>query len=240
MIEVDCDCTLDKMGQHVCGWKGCKEIFGSHQGLTQHITEVHVGSGKRTYECQWEGCSRAKEGRKFNQRQKVLRHIQTHTGDRPFKCQICSKRFSEPNTLQQHMRTHTQERPYRCDFPGCGKSFSVAGSLTIHKRVHSGDKPFECKFPGCGKRFSESSNLTKHSRTHSGERPFKCPECGKAFSRPDQVNRHRRVHERKRMKAAAAVALEGKKVEEGGVSGEYGRDLEEEEEEEEEEEDESG
>ena len=191
---------------HYCGWEGCAEMFPDHESLTEHITNVHVGSGKATYECRWIGCERFAEGKKFGQKQKVLRHIQTHTGDRPHKCEICGRRFSEANTLAQHMRTHTHEKPYVCDYPGCGKAFSVAGSLTIHKRVHSGAKPFKCKFPGCGKAFAESSNLTKHARIHSGEKPFSCQECGKRFSRPDQVSRHRKTHDKKRAKARGGIA----------------------------------
>lgn len=195
-----CDsCSGDEMDDDSlrCRWEGCSEVFTNHSQLTDHITRVHVGSGKNEYECRWEGCERHAEGKTFPQKQKVLRHIQTHTGDRPFKCVMCGKRFSEPNTLAQHIRTHTQEKPYVCDFPGCGKAFAVAGSLTIHKRIHSGAKPFVCTYPGCEKAFAESSNLTKHIRTHTGHKPFECPECGKGFSRPDQLTRHRKTHERK-------------------------------------------
>lgn len=185
-----------------CRWEGCSATFSTHSSLTSHIEEAHVGSGKSSYSCRWAGCPRFLSGTTFSQKQKVLRHIQTHTGDKPFKCPQCGNRFSESNTLAQHLRTHTLEKPYVCDHPGCGKAFSVAGSLTIHKRTHTGSKPFQCGYEGCGKRFSESSNLVKHMRTHSGVKEYVCEEqgCGKRFSRPDQLARHRATHEKKRRK----------------------------------------
>lgn len=198
-----CPSPLPGKKKHACGWENCDESFSTHAELTEHIANDHVGSGKNQYECRWVGCKRAEERRTFTQRQKVLRHIQSHTGDRPYVCRVCSKRFSEPTTLTQHMRIHTQERPYKCDYPGCDKSFSVAGSLTIHRRTHTGDRPFVCPEPGCGKQFAESSNLNKHMRVHRGDRPFHCVECGKSFARLDQLGRHRRAHEARRAKAAA-------------------------------------
>ncbi|KAG0074609.1 hypothetical protein BGZ92_003305, partial [Podila epicladia] len=75
---------------HACHWRGCSETFPSFSTLTNHLSEVHIETGKSEYICDWVGCDR--RGRGFGQRQKAMRHIQTHTGDKPFQCSECSKR----------------------------------------------------------------------------------------------------------------------------------------------------
>ncbi|KAH9962637.1 hypothetical protein BC827DRAFT_1197155 [Russula dissimulans] len=176
-----------------CQWRACELSFTSVDDLMNHLTAEHVGSGKNRYECFWIGCDRNGENG-FNSKQKVCRHLQMHTGYKPFKCETCQHYFSEAATLQQHMRRHTQQKPYRCEFPGCEKAFAIAGALTIHRRTHTGLKPFKCQY--CERAFAESSNLSKHLRTHTGARPYVCkePGCKKTFARPDQYARHRRVH----------------------------------------------
>ncbi|KAJ7767439.1 hypothetical protein DFH07DRAFT_328469 [Mycena maculata] len=182
-------------GGHVCRWTSCGQTFSSVDELTVHLTNVHVGAGKTSYDCFWQDCSRHDQSG-FTSKQKLCRHLQSHTGHRPFQCKICLQNFSEAATLQQHMRRHTQEKPYSCDYPGCGKSFAITGALTIHKRTHNGHKPFKCSY--CDKAFSESSNLSKHLRTHTGARPYTCsePDCNKSFARADQLTRHARVHKK--------------------------------------------
>ncbi|KAK7060906.1 zinc-finger protein [Paramarasmius palmivorus] len=135
----------DCNGTHVCHWKSCGKTFDSCLQLTEHLTAVHVGSGKPHYECLWKDCNR-NGSHCFTSKQKICRHLQSHTGHRPFQCKICQQNFSEAATLQQHMRRHTQEKPYVCDYPGCGKAFAITGALTIHKRTHNGHKPFKCTY----------------------------------------------------------------------------------------------
>ncbi|KAF7309681.1 hypothetical protein MIND_00339500 [Mycena indigotica] len=185
--------TSPPLDGHTCRWVGCGSSFLSLEDLTHHLNTVHVGSGRASYECYWSDCQRNGDNG-FGSKQKLCRHLQSHTGHRPFQCKICMQNFSEAATLQQHMRRHTQEKPYVCDYPGCGKSFAITGALTIHKRTHNGDKPFKC--PHCSKPFSESSNLSKHLRTHTGVKPYVCmePGCSRRFARADQLTRHGRVH----------------------------------------------
>jgi uncharacterized Zn-finger protein len=109
-----------------------------------HLSLEHVGKGKETYTCQWNGCERV-----FKSRQKVLRHLQSHTGHRPFVCHVCEQGFGEAAPLAAHLRRHAQEsksylvtqagkdadyakEPFKCEHPGCDKEFAISSSLTIH------------------------------------------------------------------------------------------------------------
>lgn len=64
---------------HICRWLGCSKVFPSDGALHDHIVEDHIGSKKSTYECLWQGCTRGH--RVFDQKQKIKRHMQTHTGE---------------------------------------------------------------------------------------------------------------------------------------------------------------
>jgi uncharacterized Zn-finger protein len=34
-----------------------------------------------------------------------------HTGEKPFECHLCDRRFNQSNNLNKHLKTHGQEKP---------------------------------------------------------------------------------------------------------------------------------
>ncbi|KAF5371477.1 hypothetical protein D9615_009621 [Tricholomella constricta] len=52
-------------------------------------------------------------------------------------CPTCSKRFNRPSSLRIHVNTHTGERPFRCPWPNCAREFNVNSNMRRHYRNHT-------------------------------------------------------------------------------------------------------
>lgn len=93
------------------------------------------------------------------------------------------------DAIAKHRRTHSGEKPYKCTI--CARRFATATEKRTHEELHNGGKPHKCPWPGCERAFADSSNLSKHKKIHMPAmyRCLQ-PGCGTTMKRWDQIYRH--------------------------------------------------
>ena len=105
----------------------CNISFPHMQFLKAHMTDKHT-----ILTCEY--C--AKQIKKYAMKKHILVN---HTADsaKPHICTVCQKGFAIKDRLVEHMNIHTGARPYQCKF--CNKTFANKANCSKHMRESHAD-----------------------------------------------------------------------------------------------------
>ncbi|XP_052807919.1 uncharacterized protein LOC128236834 [Mya arenaria] len=133
----------------------CAKVLSTKASLEDHV-ECHKPASERTYRYFCGYC-----GKGFRIKSNYEDHLNKHTGNRPYKCDQCTKMFGFRSMLKKHKKfVHSTERPYKCGY--CMKGFKFMNLLNNHMVIHTNTSKHKCSY--CQKVFSVKSSLKYHMK----------------------------------------------------------------------------
>ncbi|KAF2807598.1 uncharacterized protein BDZ99DRAFT_61276 [Mytilinidion resinicola] len=111
IVELDVDASIEYTGI-------------APEDVQRFISEQDPNDGR--WSCLYPECDKT-----FGRRENIRSHVQTHLGDRQFRCNGCGKCFVRQHDLKRHSKIHTGTKPYKCP---CSAGFARQDALTRHRQ----------------------------------------------------------------------------------------------------------
>lgn len=174
----------------------CKKNFSTECSLNRH-KKTHIRKETNSYVKQLAtkekiySCSHC--SRTFTVLTHYIVHQQIHrgegTGERPFCCKQCGKRFYREHGLKLHEESHRNEKIHCCS--ECGKSFRTESVLISHKCACIKKRHYCSK---CGRSFTLKSTFESHMQMHSGQKKYSVSPSVKSQPAEHSHSRHKETH----------------------------------------------
>lgn len=106
-------------------------------GLTVFVAKINAGDSSLSpifivHKCPFEDCNKS-----YEWKGSLTKHLRSsHNIQRPFICQICRSTFRRSDHCRTHVRTHTGEKPFKCNIDNCSYKFCRSDQLECHKKTH--------------------------------------------------------------------------------------------------------